>query len=214
MTTKQHIPQNRPYGILASLIWCLSCIFTKGGAKFLTDLCDTFYTYWIARSFRYFGKKARVCRSLNLIGGKYISIGSKSTIGKYSTLTAWNKNNGDNPVICIGSFTNIGEFAHITSSNLIEIGNHVLTGKFVTISDNSHGETTSDMMKIPPIERPVTSKGTVKIGDNVWIGDKATILANVTIGNNAVIGANSVVNKDVPDNAVVAGIPARIIKQC
>ena len=53
----------------------------------------------------------------------------------------------------------------------------------------------------------------VKIGNDVWIGAKATVLSGVTIGNGAVIAAGAVVTKDVPDNTVVAGVPAKIIKQ-
>ena len=57
-----------------------------------------------------------------------------------------------------------------------------------------------------------TRKGCPTIGDNVWIFSGAKILGPVKIGNNAVIGANAVVTKDVPDNAVVAGVPAKIIR--
>ena len=63
-----------------------------------------------------------------------------------------------------------------------------------------------------PLERPITSKGPVVIGNNVWIGDKATILPGVTIGDGAVIAANAVVTKDVPAYSVVGGNPARVIK--
>ena len=52
----------------------------------------------------------------------------------------------------------------------------------------------------------------VKIGNNVWIGAHATILAGVTVGDNAVVAAGAVVTKDVPANAVVGGVPAKIIK--
>lgn len=55
------------------------------------------------------------------------------------------------------------------------------------------------------------SAGKVKIGNNVFIGMQATILKGVTVGNNVIIGANSLVNKDIPDNTVVAGNPAIII---
>lgn len=55
-------------------------------------------------------------------------------------------------------------------------------------------------------------EGLAKVGDNCYIGIGAKILGSVTIGNNVVIGANSVVTKDIPDNAIVAGIPAKIIK--
>lgn len=54
--------------------------------------------------------------------------------------------------------------------------------------------------------------GRIKVGSNVFIGINSIILPNVTIGNNVVIGAGSIVNKDIPDNVVVAGVPAKIIK--
>lgn len=52
----------------------------------------------------------------------------------------------------------------------------------------------------------------ITIGDNVWFGGNCIVLSGVTIGNNVVVGAGSVVTKDIPDNAVVAGNPARIIR--
>jgi acetyltransferase-like isoleucine patch superfamily enzyme len=55
-------------------------------------------------------------------------------------------------------------------------------------------------------------KGGVDIGENCWIGARATILDGVTVGKNAVIGAHSLVKDDVPENAVVAGTPAKVIK--
>ena len=53
----------------------------------------------------------------------------------------------------------------------------------------------------------------VNIGNDVWIGGNCTILPGVTIGNNVVIAAGAVVTKDVPDNSVVGGVPAKVIKQ-
>lgn len=83
----------------------------------------------------------------------------------------------------------------------------------MTITDNSHGNTDIDNLKLKPIDRKIFSKGPVIIGNNVWIGDKATILPNVTIGDGAVIAANAVVTKDVPAYCVAAGNPAKIIKK-
>ena len=100
----------------------------------------------------------------------------------------------------------------MTAINRIVIGNGVLTGKKVLITDNSHGEITREMMDVDPLKRQVVSKGEVIIGDNVWIGEKATIVANVKIGNGAIVAANSVVTKDVPPYCVVAGCPAKIVK--
>ena len=113
----------------------------------------------------------------------------------------------------IGDSVSIGAFNHITCTNRIVIGDGVLTGKFVTVTDNSHGNTDYDSLHIKPNDRDVVSKGPVVIGNNVWIGDKATILPGVTIGDGAIIAANAVVTKDVPAYSVAAGNPARIIKK-
>ena len=67
-------------------------------------------------------------------------------------------------------------------------------------------------MNLAILDREIISKGPVKIGRNVWIGDKTTILGGVSIGDGAIVAANSVVTKDVPPFCVVAGVPARIIK--
>ena len=151
-----------------------------------------------------------------LLGEEYISIGKGTYIGEHKHLTAWKTTCAGgcfNPEIHIGENCCFGNWNHITAINSIKIGNNLLTGKWVTITDNSHGETDSDTLKIAPLMRIVTSKGPVVIGDNVWIGDKATILPGVTIGDGAVIAANAVVTKDVPPYSVVGGNPARIIKQ-
>ncbi|MBQ5454589.1 MAG: acyltransferase, partial [Prevotella sp.] len=95
----------------------------------------------------------------------------------------------------------------------ITIGNHLLTGTNVLITDNSHGATDYASLVVPPIERTVVSHGPVKIGNNVWLGNNVCVLPNVTIGDGAVVGANSVVTHDIPPYAIVAGIPAKIVKQ-
>ena len=105
------------------------------------------------------------------------------------------------------------EYNHITCTNKIIIGDNLLTGRWVTITDNIHDKTDYKTLQQPPLMRLVTSKGVVLIGNNVWIGDKATILPNVTIGDGAVIAANSVVTKDVPAYSVVASNPAKVVKQ-
>ena len=87
----------------------------------------------------------------------------------------------------------------------IVIGNGVLIGHNVTLATLNHDERPDFRQNIYP--KPI------KIGDNVWIGSNATILQGVTIGNGAIIGANAVVTKDVPENTIVAGVPAKIIRK-
>lgn len=155
-------------------------------------------------------------------GGKYISIGKYSFFSNDLYLTAWDKykinTNGKtitqhfSPMILIGNDCHFGAYNHITSINKIVIGNGVLTGKWVTISDNSHGYSDMHSLSIAPLNRPLITKGPVIIMDNVWIGDRVTILSGTTIGEGAVIAANSVVTHDVPAFSVVAGAPAKVIK--
>lgn len=150
------------------------------------------------------------------LGEHCIHIGVGTHFDEHLYLTAWERTcagGNFNPKIHIGENCSFGAWNHITATNCIKIGNNLLTGKWVTITDNSHGETDFETLQLPPIMRPITSKGPVIIGDNVWIGDKATILPGVTIGDGAVIAANAVVTKDVPAYSVLVGNPARIIKQ-
>jgi acetyltransferase-like isoleucine patch superfamily enzyme len=151
---------------------------------------------------------------LEIIGGKYISIGNNVAIGKNGVISAWDNymNVKYTPRLTLGNDIIIGNYCHITSINRIEIKNGALMGKWVTITDNAHGRSEEEDLLIPPVKRNLYSPGPVIIDENVWIGDKVTILPNVYIGKNAIIGANSVVTKDIPDNCVAAGVPAKVIK--
>ncbi len=86
----------------------------------------------------------------------------------------------------------------------IEIGDDCLIGQQVVIATLNHD--------LDPEKRGNMSPAPVKIGNQVWIGAHVTILPGVTIGDGAVVGAGAVVTKDVPEHAVVAGVPAKIIK--
>lgn len=155
-------------------------------------------------------------RTIGMLNGmECITIGENSTFGKDVFLTAWPKLHElvFTPELIIGSNCNFGAYNHITCTNKLVIGDDCLTGKWVTITDNSHGNTDIETLHQHPLYRSIVSKGPVIIGNNVWIGDKATILPGVTIGDGAVIAANTVVTRDVPAYSVCVGNPGRVIKK-
>lgn len=101
---------------------------------------------------------------------------------------------------------------HIGCIHKIDIGDNVLLGSKVYITDHFHGEIKKDALTLPPIERPLCGKP-VKIGNNVWIGDNVCIMPGVSLGDNVIVGANAVVTHSFPKNVVIAGVPAAIIKE-
>lgn len=147
-------------------------------------------------------------KPITIVRGNHITMGENVLIGQHSVLSVWTSEG----CISIADSVIIGSFAHITAINCIQIKKGALLGKYVTITDNSHGEVSDKELDTFPIKRKLVSKGAVVIGENVWIGDKVTILPNVTIGDYSIIGANSVITKSIPPYSVVCGNPARIIK--
>jgi maltose O-acetyltransferase len=89
----------------------------------------------------------------------------------------------------------------------VDIGNHVLIGPNVQIYTATHPLDAKTRNSWLEFAKPVS------IGNNVWIGGNAVICPGVSIGDGAVIGAGAVVTKSVPENVVVAGNPAKIIKE-
>lgn len=195
-------------------MWFWHHVYSYKISLFLRRFTDKLYTFWISNNIKKIDNTSTIGRNCYLVGGKNIEIGTFTTIGRNGVITCWDKRMDEifSPSIKIGNNCSIGDYCHITSTNSIIIGNGVLTGRRITITDNSHGEPLGQEMEVPPIERKIYSKGPVIIEDNVWIGDKACILAGVHIGIGAIIAANAVVTKDVAPYTVVGGIPAKVIK--
>jgi len=111
-------------------------------------------------------------------------------------------------VVEIGAKTVLGQECTISAYRRVRIGEQCVIADRAMFIDFDHG--------VVEVERPIRSQGIysreVEVGSNVWIGYGACILRGVRVGDNAIVGTNSVVTKDVPANAVVAGIPARIIR--
>jgi len=149
-----------------------------------------------------------------IVGAKYISIGNNFVAHDRNRIEAISRNGAVeyNPTIDIGSNVIISYNCHIGAIDYVKIGNNVLLASNVYISDHDHGNTTYADLVLPPVTRKVISKGPVIIEDNVWIGEGVVILAGVTVGHNSVVAANAVVTKSVPPFSVVAGVPAKVIK--
>ncbi len=111
-------------------------------------------------------------------------------------------------VVSIGAKTVIGQECTISAYQRVRIGEQCVIADRAMFIDFDHG--------VVEVERPIREQGIykrdVEVGSNVWIGYGACILRGVRVGDNSIIGTNSVVTKDVPANAVVAGIPARVIR--
>ncbi len=111
-------------------------------------------------------------------------------------------------VVEIGAKTVMGQECTISAYQRVRIGDECVIADRAMFIDFDHG--------MVEVERPIRLQGIykrdVEVGNNVWVGYGACILRGVSVGDNSVIGTNSVVTKDVPANAVVGGIPARIIR--
>lgn len=106
--------------------------------------------------------------------------------------------------LIIGENSQVSQKTYIDYTGNLEIGKNCTLSEEVMIQTHSHGFNPKSMPKSLPL----------KIENDVWIGARATILHNVNIiGKNSIIAASAVVTKDVPSNSIVAGNPAKVIKQ-
>lgn len=161
--------------------------------------------------FKSFGLGSKLAPGLCLLNPQYIHVGLNVSIMSHCVLEC-SPHSGLNPEMILGNNISIGEYSHITCARRIAIGDGLLTGRFVLITDNGHGQNSAKELETNPLLRQISSPGPVIIGNNVWIGDKVTILPNVTIGDGAVIAANTVVTKDIPPYCIAAGCPAKAVK--
>ena len=176
---------NHRYGLL---LWryCWRRLLTRAGRRWQTD------------GFVFLGRRLE------------LQIGRKGTIrfGRFVWIGDGSKIRCHEGEVEIGRKTVMGQECTISAYQRVRIGEQCVIADRAMFIDFDHG--------VVEVERPIRLQGIykrdVEVGSNVWIGYGACVLRGVRVGDNAVIGTNSVVTKDVPANAVVAGIPARIIR--
>jgi acetyltransferase-like isoleucine patch superfamily enzyme len=133
---------------------------------------------------------------------------ARVVLGRWCWLGHGTKVRAHEGEVVIGAKSVLGQECTISAYQHVSIGRECIVADRVMLIDFDHG--------VVEVERPIRLQGIykrdVRVGHNVWIGYGACILRGVTVGDNAVIGTNSVVPKDVPANAVVGGVPAKLIR--
>ncbi len=176
---------NRHYG---RLLWRYSWrrLLTRAGRR------------WQTSGFVFLGRRLelQIGRGGTIRFGRFVWIGDGSKIRCHE---------GE---VEIGDKTVMGQECTISAYQRVRIGAECVIADRAMFIDFDHG--------VVEVERPIRLQGIYKrdvvVGSNVWIGYGACVLRGVSVGDNAIVGTNSVVTKDVPANAVVAGIPARVIR--
>ena len=139
-----------------------------------------------------------------------LEIGRNATlrIGRWAWIGNGTKIRVHEGEVSIGAKTVMGQECTISAYRHIAIGRECILADRVMLIDFDHG--------VVETERPIRLQGIYKrdvhVGHNVWIGYGACVLRGVSVGDNAIVGTNSVLTRDVPENAVVAGAPARVIR--
>jgi acetyltransferase-like isoleucine patch superfamily enzyme len=137
-----------------------------------------------------------------------IGRGATLRIGRWAWIGDGTKIRVHEGEVSIGAKTVMGQECTISAYQRVSIGRECILADRVMLIDFDHG--------VVEVERPIRLQGIYKrdvtVGHNVWIGYGACVLRGVRIGDNAIVGTSSVMTRDVPANAVVGGIPARVIR--
>ena len=145
-----------------------------------------------------------VCPGVQLEIGR----GAALRIGRWAWIGHGSKIRVHEGEVSIGAKTVMGQECTISAYQHVEIGRECIVADRVMLIDFDHG--------VVEVERPIRLQGIykrdIRVGHNVWIGYGACVLRGVSVGNNSILGTSAVVTQDVPENAVVAGIPARVIR--
>ena len=147
-----------------------------------------------------------------LMGERRIEIGAHTHVGPLATLSTGMPTTAHlpgPPILTIGDRCLLGKGIGIVAHERVELGDDVFTGHFVYITDQNHGyENLAE-----PIGVQWWTNAPVSIGAGSWLGHGCVVLPGTSIGRHTVVAAGAVVSGEFPDNAVLAGVPARVVRR-
>jgi acetyltransferase-like isoleucine patch superfamily enzyme len=173
---------------------------------------DIIRLLWSLVTTKLFFRPARLIRQPTRIRGFVnMKIGRGFTTGQFCRIEAALDDSTKKYSLVIGDNVQINDSCHIAAIERVSIGNNVLIGSRVFISDHDHGDFSEESIKLLPKDRALVSSP-VAIEDGVWLGEGVIVLKGVSIGKGSVVGAGAVVTKDLPPYSLAVGVPAKIIK--
>ena len=159
--------------------------------------------------FKSWNNQLQVGRNVEIDPRAFIARGGRVTLGDESVIRAGAMLLPSSGSISIGNKTSINQYTVINGEGGVTIGNSVMVAAFVAMFAANH---IFDDPALPILEQGTSTKGGIKIEDDVWIGTHAVILDGVIIGKGSVIGAGTVVTKNVLPYSVVAGVPGKTVR--
>jgi len=205
-TVDPRIPQKLIYIMLKDRIFMLIRGFFKTGRKVFVGCHTKIYN---SKNI-VFGTNVTIEKQCIIDGfsSEKIVFGNCVKIGSYSTLSSTSHMSKYGKGMKMGNNSSIGSFAQFGAAGGIEIGDDVIMGSYISFhSENHNFDDTTRLIR----EQGVTSKG-IKLGNNIWVGAKVTFLDGCVVGNNSVVAAGAVVNGIYPDNSIIGGVPAKVLK--
>src|ERR1043166_6850490 len=185
--------------------------------SFIPRLAKQIRSRWLRHTYPFVamgkGVSIELSAEISRAAAQHISLGDGVFIGKDVWLNVVQEGPSSHPKISLGKGCRVGRRTTISARNSILLEADVLLAPSVLLMDHNHEYGNPDL---PIHAQGVTEGGTIRVGKNSWLGYGCVIFCangDLTIGQNCVIGANSVVTRSIPPFSVVAGIPARILKQ-
>ncbi|MFR9757548.1 acyltransferase [Streptomyces sp. TR06-5] len=164
-------------------------------------------------AFRSFGAGSRLAFPQGTVfGAPWIEVGAHCVVGQEVTLTAGmmpGLDLGDDTVLTLGDGVVLGRGSHVVADTPVTLGDSVFCGPYVYITSTNHSY---DDPRVP-VGKQWPRTAPVRIGPGSWLGAGAVVLPGARLGRNVVVAAGSVVRGEVPDHAVVAGAPARVVRR-